>query len=69
MACPESLPENLVPPGTVQEPFGHPLLPGVPQPEPEQQKPHRLEEDGEDPSQACGVMGSGGLAASVACSL
>ncbi|XP_012790127.2 zinc finger protein with KRAB and SCAN domains 5 [Sorex araneus] len=45
MVCPEALPESLVSPGAVQEPLGHPLLPGVPQPEPEPQKPHCLEEN------------------------
>lgn len=51
MACPEALPESLVPPGAGQESFGHPLLPRDPQPEPESQKPHLLEENGEDLSQ------------------
>ncbi|XP_049644536.1 zinc finger protein with KRAB and SCAN domains 5 [Suncus etruscus] len=45
VACPEALPESLVPTGAGQEPFGHRLLPGDPQPEPESQKPHLLEEN------------------------
>ncbi|XP_036752909.1 zinc finger protein with KRAB and SCAN domains 5 isoform X2 [Manis pentadactyla] len=45
MVCPEVLPQKMVPPGTVQESFGHQLLPVDPQPEQEPQKPHLLEEN------------------------
>ncbi|KAK2508223.1 hypothetical protein MC885_013571 [Smutsia gigantea] len=45
VVCPEVLPQKVVPPGTVQESFGHQLLCVDPQPEQEPQKPHLLEEN------------------------
>lgn len=48
VACPEVLSQKMVPPGAVQESFSHQLLSLNPQPEQEPQKPHLLEENGED---------------------
>ncbi|XP_058425199.1 zinc finger protein with KRAB and SCAN domains 5 isoform X1 [Diceros bicornis minor] len=45
VACPEVLPQKMVPPGAVQESFSHQLLSVDPQPEQEPQKPHLLEEN------------------------
>ncbi|KAM5228604.1 zinc finger protein with KRAB and SCAN domains 5 [Ctenodactylus gundi] len=45
VACPEGLPQKMVPPGAVQEPFGHQFLSVDIQPEQEPQKPHLLEEN------------------------
>ncbi|XP_015976057.2 zinc finger protein with KRAB and SCAN domains 5 isoform X3 [Rousettus aegyptiacus] len=45
VACPEVLSQKMVPPGAVQESFGHQLLSLNPQPEQEPQKPHLLEEN------------------------
>lgn len=48
MVCPEGLPQKMVPPGVVQESLSHQLLSVDPQSEQEPQKPHLLEENGED---------------------
>ncbi|XP_037362903.1 zinc finger protein with KRAB and SCAN domains 5 isoform X1 [Talpa occidentalis] len=45
VACPEVLPQKMVPPGPVQESFAHPLLSVDIQPEQESQKPHLLEDN------------------------
>lgn len=48
MVCPEVLPQKMVPPGVVQESPSHQLLSVDPPSEQEPQKPHLLEENGED---------------------
>lgn len=48
VVCPEVLPPKMVPPGVVQESLSHQLLSVDPQSEQEPQKPHLLEENGED---------------------
>ncbi|XP_013376634.1 PREDICTED: zinc finger protein with KRAB and SCAN domains 5 isoform X2 [Chinchilla lanigera] len=45
VAYPEVLPQKMVPPGAVQEAFGHQFLSMDTQPEQEPQKPHLLEEN------------------------
>ncbi|KAM6156417.1 zinc finger protein with KRAB and SCAN domains 5 [Erethizon dorsatum] len=45
VAYPEVLPQKMVPPGAVQEAFGHQFLSMDAQPEQEPQKPHLLEEN------------------------
>ncbi|KAG8523798.1 Zinc finger protein with KRAB and SCAN domains 5, partial [Galemys pyrenaicus] len=45
VACPEVLPQKMVPPGPVQESFAHSLLSMDIQPEQESQKPHLLEDN------------------------
>ena len=48
VACPEGLPQKRVLPGAEPESFSHQLLSVEPQPEQEPQKPHLLEEQGEN---------------------
>ena len=48
MACAEVLPPKVVPPEAGPESFSHQLLPVDPQPEHGPQRPHLLEENGED---------------------
>ncbi|XP_041604330.1 zinc finger protein with KRAB and SCAN domains 5 isoform X2 [Vulpes lagopus] len=45
VACPEVLPQKMVPPGVVQESLSHQLLSVEPQSEQEPQKPHILDEN------------------------
>ncbi|XP_037670749.1 zinc finger protein with KRAB and SCAN domains 5 isoform X5 [Choloepus didactylus] len=48
VVCPEVLPQKMVPPGAVQEPLGHQLLPTDTQPDREPRKPRLLEEQGNE---------------------